>query len=109
MLRAVQEFDITGIPQRITQGDVVNMQTTWWDEQEEGVLLFETKLLGRWELRKGDLGAKEQRTGPGADSTSKAGHDCHDIIFRASFIGGEELILEVSSARGPKAVWTFQR
>lgn len=52
MLWAVQEFDITGIPQRITQGDVVNIQTTWWDQQEEGVLLFETKdLLGRLELR----------------------------------------------------------
>lgn len=78
-----QEFDITGTPQKVSQGDGVVIQTTSWDEREEGVLLFETKdLLGN---------------NPNSWTTSR------------QYLKGDELIIEVLGARGHQAVWTYHR
>eukprot|EP00435_Cladocopium_sp_Y103_P028277 s3374_g7.t1 len=68
-----QEFDITGTPQKVSQGDGVVIQTTSWDEREAGVLLFETKdLLGN---------------NPNSWTTSR------------QYLKGDELIIEVVGAR----------
>jgi len=78
-----QEFDITGIPQKVSQGDGVVIQTTCWDEREEGVLVLETKdLLGN---------------NPNSWTTSR------------QYLKGDELIIEVSGARGHQAIWTYER
>ncbi|CAK9062694.1 unnamed protein product [Durusdinium trenchii] len=78
-----QEFDINGTPQKVSQGDGVVIQTTSWDDEEEGVLLFETKDL--------------------------LGCDPNSWTHCRQYLQGEELVIEVRGARGHRAVWTYHR
>ncbi|CAJ1406368.1 unnamed protein product [Effrenium voratum] len=78
-----QEFDINGQPQKVQQGDGVVIQTTCWDEKEEGVLIMETKDL---------LGCK-----PKTWTTTR------------QYLQDNQLVVEVLGADGHRATWTYQR